>query len=296
MEWMESLSRTIDYIETNLTEALTTEDIASQVGISPFYLQRSFQMLTGYSLKEYIRNRRLYLAAKELKETDNKIIDIAYKHGYETPEAFTKAFSRFHQTTPSKVREGENYQPFYKISIRVSIVQEEDMEGKIVPMGKLQLIGFERKFSYENSYEEIPKFWDEYTQTYCQRIYQGLDAETEEEKAILENNVGEYAICLDTDPDSGCFRYLIAGRYVGGKVPETMKVLELEKGDWAVFDCFGPNPETLQQTNTRVFNEWIPDNMEYQTRAPYNIEWYDTMADMDNQQYHSAIWIPVEKK
>ena len=294
MEWYDELTKTIDYIEKNLNKDISINKISKHVGISSFYLQRSFQILTGYSIGEYIRNRRLYLAAKELKETDAKIIDVAYKYQYETPESFSKAFKRFHLTTPSNVKRGGKYKPFNKLKIKIIIEEEEDMKVKVTPMFPIKLIGFEKEFDFDNSYEMIPKFWDEICDKHCKRIYNGENPITPEEKAIVDNCIGEYAICLDGNGKK--FKYMIAGKYSGGEVPKSMKLIELEKGDWAVFDCIGPNPKTLQETNTKIFNEWIPNNNEYEVRANYNIEWYDCTGDQNSEDYHSAIWIPVKKK
>ena len=294
MEWLNSLQDSIEYIEKNITNDLEIEDIAKYVGISAFYLQRSFQIVTGYSLGEYIRNRKLYLAAAELSRSNLKIIDVAYKYGYETPEAFSKAFTRFHGATPSNVKKGSKYKSFQKIFFKITIEQGEEMDYKITPMFPIKLIGFEKEFNFETSYQEIPKYWDEICEKHCKRIYAGLDPETPEEKAIVDNCIGEYALCLDGNYKT--FKYMIAGRYTGGEIPKGMKLVELERGDWAVFDCYGPNPKTLQETNTKIFNEWIPNNKEYEVRENYNIEWYDCTTDMDDPKYHSAIWIPVRKK
>ena len=296
MEWLNSLQDAISYIEDNITNDIEIEDIARFVGISAFYLQRSFQIVTGYSLGEYIRNRKLYLAAAELSRNDSKVIDIAYKYGYETPEAFSKAFTRFHGITPSKVKNGEKYRPFQKMKFKIEIEQGEEMEVKITPMFPIKIIGFESEFNFETSYQEIPKYWDEICEKHCKRIYAGLDPVTPEEKAIVDNCIGEYALCMDGDADTRVFKYMIAGRYTGGEIPKGMKLVELDRGDWAVFDCYGPNPKTLQETNTRIFNEWIPNNKEYEVRENYSIEWYDCTDDMNNKKYHSAIWIPVKKK
>ena len=294
MELVNELEKTINYIEKNLLKNIKVTAIAKNVGISSFYLQRSFQILTGYSISEYIRNRRLFLAARELSSSKHKIIDIAYKYGYETPESFTKAFTKFHNNTPSAVKKGANYNSFNRIKVKIVIEQGEEMKVNITPKFSMKLIGFEKEFSFDNSYEMIPKFWDEICEKYCKRIYAGEKAETPEEKAIVDNCIGEYAICLDGDAKK--FKYMIAGRYTGGDVPKGMKLIELEQGDWAVFDCIGPNPKTLQSVNTQVFNEWLPNNEEYKIRANYNIEWYDCSGDMNDPEYHSAIWVPITKK
>ena len=294
MELVNDLKNTVDYIEEHLLENIDINKVSKKVCVSKFYLQRSFQILTGYSMGEYIRNRRLCLAARELSHSNNKVIDIAYKYGYETPESFTKAFTKFHGNTPSRVKRGGKYIPFNRIKIKITIEQGEDMNVKVTPMFPIKLIGFETEFSFENSYVEIPKYWDEICEKYCKRIYAGQDPLTPEEHAIVDNCIGEYALCMDGNQKT--FEYMIAGRYTGGEVPKGMKLIELERGDWAVFDCYGPNPKTLQETNTKIFNEWIPNNQEYEVRANYNIEWYDCTTDMDDENYHSAIWIPVKKK
>ena len=107
MEWIQSISEAINYIEENLTEELSVEQIAKEVHISPFYFQKGFSMLCGYTVSEYIRLRRLALAGSELISTDRKIIDIALKYGYDSPDSFTKAFTRFHGVTPTTVRKTE---------------------------------------------------------------------------------------------------------------------------------------------------------------------------------------------
>ena len=96
MEWVESISEALEYIEKNLDEELTPEIIAKQVRISPFYFQKGFSMLCGFTVGEYIRRRRLAQAAGELAATEEKVIDIALKYGYDSPDSFTKAFTRFH--------------------------------------------------------------------------------------------------------------------------------------------------------------------------------------------------------
>ena len=92
MEWLTSIRTAIDYMEEHLKDNISAQDVADQVCLSPFFLQRGFSLMTGYGIGEYIRNRRLYKAALDLKNTDDKVIDIAYDYCYETPESFTKAF------------------------------------------------------------------------------------------------------------------------------------------------------------------------------------------------------------
>ena len=97
MEWMALIGSSIQYMEAHIAEPLTVEEIARAVNVSPFYFQKGFAMLCGFTVSEYIRNRRLALAGSELAATDAKVIDLAMKYGYDSPDSFTKAFTRFHE-------------------------------------------------------------------------------------------------------------------------------------------------------------------------------------------------------
>ena len=121
MEWLTSIRTAIDYIEDHLSEDFSIQDVADQVNMSPFFLQKGFSLMTSCGIGEYIRNRRLYEAAVELKETDDKVIDIALRYGYETPESFSKAFSRFHNASPSQVRNGAPVHVFLPLTISLDI-------------------------------------------------------------------------------------------------------------------------------------------------------------------------------
>ncbi len=296
MEWLTSIRTAIDYIEEHLTEDLSIQDIADQVHMSPFFLQKGFSLMTSYGIGEYIRNRRLYEAAAELKETDEKVIDIAYRYGYETPESFAKAFSRFHNASPSQVRNGAAFSVFLPLTISLDVKGGNQMDYKITQMFSLKLIGFQRVFEMETSYKGIPEFWDEICEKYADHVYAGNEPANPYEKAIIDNCIGEYGVCID-DQGERKFRYLIAGRYAGGEVPDGMAVYEFPRGDWAVFNCLGPLPNAMQSVNTRIFKEWLPGNPEYELCGNANVEWYDCInGEKSDPDYHSAIWVPVRRK
>lgn len=106
---------------------------------------------------------------------------------------------------------------------------------------------------------------------------------------------GEFGICIDDTGKEKTFRYLIAGRYSGGEVPEGMTVVAFPDMDWVKFKCIGAMPGSLQSVNTRIFQEWLPKNQEYEIAMEANIEWY-SKGDTSASDYESAIWIPVKKK
>lgn len=104
MDWMEAICSAIRFIEEHITDELTVDAIAEHVNVSSFYFQKGFAMLCGFTISEYIRNRRLAIAGKDLAAGDEKIIDIALKYGCNLPDSFTKAFTRFHGVTPTAAR------------------------------------------------------------------------------------------------------------------------------------------------------------------------------------------------
>lgn len=300
MEWLTCIRKAIDYMEKHLEDNISAQDVAEQVFMSSFFFQKGFSMMTGYGLGEYIRNRRLYKAAVDLQKSDEKIIDIAFRYCYETPESFTKAFSRFHGVSPSQVREGAPVKAFLPLKVEITIHGGNQMDYKIKSMAGFKVIGFERVFDGETSYVEIPKFWDEIREKYAARVWSGESAAADVipanaiEKTIVDNNIGEYGVCVD-DIGDGKFRYIVAGLYKGGEVPEGMTLYELPDFDWAIFDCYGPCPKALQEVNTKIFKEWLPGNPDFEFPGRLNIEWYGE-EDPSASDYHSAVWIPVKKK
>ena len=162
MEWLACIRKSIGFIEAHLLDDIGAQDVARQVYVSPFLLQRGFSVVTGFGIAEYIRNRRLHLAAIDLVQSDEKVIDIAFRYGYETPESFAKAFSRFHGATPSQVRNGQAAaRSFLPLSVNIQIHGGNEMNYKIAPMFPFKLIGFPKVFGIEGAYREIPEFWDE---------------------------------------------------------------------------------------------------------------------------------------
>ena len=296
MEWLTAIRGAVAYMEDHLREEVSLEDVARAVHLSPFFLQRGFSLLTGWGIGEYLRNRRLYEAALDLQGTGEKVIDVALRYGYETPESFTKAFTRFHGATPTQVREGAAIRTFLPLTIQITIQGGNKMEPKITPLFPFKLIGFQKEFTYEEAYSEIPRFWNETCEKYANNVYAGNPPANPYEQALMDNCIGEYGVCID-DVGGGRFRYLIAGKYTGGPVPEGMVLYEFPRHEWAVFDCVGPCPQTLQSVNTRIFQEWLPGNPDYELSGNATVEWYDCInGEMTDPDYHSAIWVPVKRK
>ena len=285
MGWIEGIGEAINYIEDNITEELTIENIAKRAFVSPFYFQKGFPMLCGFSVGEYIRQRRLTLAGSELVSTGEKIIDIALKYGYDSPDSFTKAFTRFHGITPTAVRkDGAMIKSFAPLKIKFSLEGGYIMDYKIVEKDSFTVMGVSRVFKYDSATTEIPQFWTEHYQTGKGKFVCGM-----------------YGISIDESMGLDEFEYLIADNYNPSiEIPSGFVTKIIPKHTWAIFACKGAMPKSLQDVHRKIFSEWLPNCKDYEIAAGYNIEMYTNLADYpqgnQDENYYSEIWIPVKKK
>jgi len=280
-------------MEEHLLDDIEAEDVASAVHMSSFYLEKGFRILTGYSIGSYIRYRRLYCAALELcTDPEIKVIDLAAKYGYDTPDSFTKAFRRFHGVTPVQIRRDHaGFQAFLPLKITIQVQGGSNMDVTVERMKGFLVVGLSYPIPMDSGYETVPKLWNQFRKRYIDPP-RSEDALTE---AICRCDVGEFGICLEDSEPAGFFRYLIAGRYDGGPVPEGMELYPVPDMVWAKFRCLGPMPGALQAVNTRIFREWLPGNANYEIAAGLNVEWY-SKGDMTALDYKSEIWVPVARK
>jgi AraC family transcriptional regulator len=275
--WNEGITNAISYIEENLAGEIDIDAVAEKAYVSSFYFQKIFHVLCGMTVGEYIRKRRLTLAAQELCSTDIKVIDVALKYGYESPDSFARAFTKFHGISPSSAREqGSKLKSFAPLKIKLTLEGGTMLEYKIVEKEQFTVIGKSRRFNSETSYSEIPKFWQEHFKSDDSKILCGL-----------------YGICMDYDGKN--FDYIIADDYVPWKeIPKDFVTKVIPAGTWAVFPCRGALPEALQSVNTKIWSEWVPSCKAYKLAGNYNIELYAPLCDNPEEDY-SEIWIPVEK-
>ncbi|HEX3016334.1 MAG TPA: AraC family transcriptional regulator [Caproicibacter sp.] len=285
MGWVECIGEAISYIEDHITDELKIETVAKQVLLSPFYFQKGFTMLCGFTVGEYIRERRLTLAGSELVSTDRKIIDIALKYGYDSPDSFTKAFTRFHGVTPTAVRkDGAMFKSFAPLKIKLTLEGGYVMDYKIIEKASFTVMGASKTFKYDGAKTEIPKFWLELHQPGKERVVCGM-----------------YGISVDESMGSDEFEYLIADNYNPvAEVPEGFVTKVIPAYTWAVFACRGGMPQSLQDVNKKIFTEWLPNSKDYEIAAGYNVEMYSDPAEyskgLQDEKYYSEIWIPVKKK
>ena len=285
MEWMESIRKAISYIEENITEDLTIDDITKRAAISSFYFQKGFALLCGFTVSEYIRKRRLSLAGNDLINSNQKIIDIALKYGYDSPDSFTKAFTRFHGVTPTAVRKkGAMIKSYAPLKINFSLKGGYIMNYKIVNKDAFTVVGVSKVFKYENAVNDVPKFWEEFFKT-----------------GKNETICGMYGINMDQEMSGNEFEYMIADDYnKSSEIPEGFITKVIPKHTWAIFACVGPSSKMMPEINKKIFTEWLPNCKDYDIAEGYNIEMYTDVANYPNgiqdKNYYSEIWIPVKKK
>ena len=284
MEWMKLIGDSIQYIEERLDEDLTVDDIACHIGISPFYYQNGSTTLCGFTVVEYIRNRRLALARSEVLDSDRSILEIALKYGYDSPDSFSKAFARFHGSTPSSIRKSRaTLKSFAPLKIKVQLEGGYLMDYRMEKKGDFTVIGNGKRFAYGDAKDAIPHFWDEHYASGKGKVV-----------------CGEYGICLDEEKGTDSFEYLIADVYHGQEVPEGFTLRSIPAFTWAIFPCKGPMPRALQETNEKIFTEWLPNTREYEIAAGYCVERYGDPRKyplgMQDENYCCEIWIPVKKR
>ncbi|MBK5500426.1 effector binding domain-containing protein [Peribacillus sp. TH14] len=287
MGWVESIQKAINYMEEHLLDDLTIESISRQANASAFHFQRTFTILTDISVGEYVRRRRLTLAAQEISRTNCKIIDLAYKYGYDTPEAFSKAFRRQHGVSPSEARKYIGKLTFYeRLVIQVILKGEIPMKYNIIERDSFQVIGIKREFSLVNGENliGIPKLWDKVNSD-----------GTDDQLGKLNNGQikGLLGVCVDKRilEQNETMDYWIATEY-DGQVPEGYSSLTIPASKWVIFEVHGPMPDAIQEVWKRIFSEWFPTSG-YEHAGTFEMEVY-TDDDASNPDYYSEIWIPVK--
>jgi len=285
MDWLNAMNKAVEYLEANITEKLDVEKVAKIALSSPFHFQRMYHMITGVTIAEYVRRRRLTLAAQDILSGE-KIIDVAYKYGYETPEAFTKAFGKMHGISPTGVRApGANLKAYTKLSFHISIKGEKDMNYKIIDKESFIVVGKQTRITSEEegNFKQVPEFWEE-----CMK-----DGSYE----WIKSNAGELGVIgVSMDLQNfykGFFTYMIGVEEIKGTLPKGFVSATIPAATWAVFESVGPLPEATHDLIRRIFTEWMPSTG-YQHDCAPELEVYPE-GDMYSPNYRCEIWIPIQK-
>lgn len=287
---LENMNGALSYMEDNLTEEIDFKEAARIAMCSEFHFKRMFSFLAGVSLSEYIRRRRLTLAAFELNHSAIKIIDLAVKYGYNSPDSFTRAFQSLHGITPTVAREtGQTLKAYPRLTFQLTIKGGDVMNYRIEEKEAFRIVGLKKRVPiiFEGVNPEIAAMWG------------SLNTELIQELKSLSNVTPNGLISGSANFSEG--RMEEKGEldhYIGAattkECPDHLASLEVPASSWAVFEAVGPFPETLQQIWGRIYSEWFPSSHYEQLDGP-EILWNEN-KDVTSPNFRSEIWIPVSKK
>ncbi len=281
MEWIERLNEAIGYIEEHLTEEIDMEQLGRIACCSSYHFQRMFTYMAGVPLSEYIRRRKMSLAAVDLQGKDMKIIDAAYKYGYSSPTAFNRAFQSVHGIAPSALKkEGISVKSFPPITFKITVKGVEEMNYRIETKEAFRIVGVSVPLEkdIEKNFAVIPAKWGEIAANgTLQRLIGLMNADP---RGVLG-----VSTCNDTEP----WRYYIA--VSSSQAADGLEEYTVPGATWAVFPGSGTN-QSIQELERRIVTEWLPTSGYEYGNAP-DVEVY-LNPDPENAQFE--VWIPVVKR
>lgn len=295
MDTLERFNAALAYIETHLDGVIESKEISRITLYSAYQFQKIFTAMSGIPLSEYIRNRRLDRAAFDLQNTDKTVGDIALKYGYDSPTAFNRAFQRLHGIAPSRVRteKGLQLKAYPPMQFQICIKGATAMKYRIVEQKSFRLVGYKlptmRMKNFEQ-FKEIPKFWDEH---FANGNFAKLMSINLSEKHDNGRVDGVLGICVVPDIDSDALDYYIATAY-DGKAPEDMEEVIVPDCTYAVFECRGKIPFSVQDMTRRLYGEWLPNSGYEWANAPDIERYFD--GDPASEDYVCELWLPVRPK
>ena len=303
MDWIIGIQQAIDYIEDNLTETIDYEEVAKKCYSSSYHFQRVFSILCGFTLGEYIRNRRLTLAGRELATTNAKVIDVAMKYGYESPDSFAKAFQKFHDILPSQARNnGCNLKSFSRLVLKFSLEGGTTMNYKIETKPAMILLGYKKRFSgtpYDESRQHQEGNFFKTTRAH-QWMLKGISNDKMSDYCVLSNfddDGYDFYISVTTDAyeRENLYNSKVTGINFMHKfgfeeivIPErTYLVFETEKTKMPIPEYF--------EIRKQIAAEWL-SNAEYQIVNAPELAVYHWGITGGYNGRTIEIWIPIEKK
>lgn len=280
MEWVKRLNQSLKYIEEHLTDEINYEQLGRIACCSAYHYQRIFTYMAGITLAEYIRRRKMSVAAADLRSGE-KIIDVALKYGYNSPTAFNRAFRSFHGIPPSAVKkEGTNVKAFPPIVFSITVKGASEMNYRIEKKEAFRIVGISAPLdkNIENNFEVVPQLWQK----------SAADGTVEKLAAIMNKQpMGLLGVsaCNDTEQ----WRYFIA--VSSNRPADGFEEYTVPACTWAIFSGKGTN-RSIQELEQRIITEWLPYSGYEYANAP-DIEVYIS-PDPQNAEYE--VWIPVVKK
>ncbi|NPV93454.1 MAG: AraC family transcriptional regulator [Firmicutes bacterium] len=289
MDALKQMNVAMRYIEENLTEEIDFRQVARHAGCSEHHFRRMFSFLSGFTVSEYIRLRRLTRAALELQNYNIRIIDLAVKYGYDSPDSFTRAFQGFHGITPREARNlGASLKAVLPMTFQLTIKGGDPMDYRIEEKSAFQIVGIKKriKLIFEGVNPQMDSMW------------QSLTMEDLEELKALCSTEPAGILCVSAGFEERTVEGTELDQYIGvattKSAPERWSVLPVEASTWAVFTAVGYFPKSLQDTWARIYSEWFPTSGYESTGGPEML--WNESKDTSRPDYKSEIWIPVVKK
>jgi AraC family transcriptional regulator len=286
---LERMNEALAYVEENLAAEIDFKQIERLALCSEYHFRRMFSFLAGVTLSEYIRRRRLTLAALELVHSDVLVIDLALKYGYSSPDSFTRAFQGLHGVTPTEARNsGQPLKAYPRMTFQLTVKGGSEMNYRIEEKAGFRIVGLMKRVPliYEGVNPEIAAMWESLDETAIHTL------------KALSNVEPRGLLSASTNFSEGRLDGGELDHYVGVattlETPENLAGLEVPASTWAVFESVGPFPETLQNIWGRIYAEWFPSSGYEQARGP-EILWNEN-KDVDSLTFRSEIWIPVLKR
>ena len=282
MDWIDRLNEAVRYIEDNLTGEIEYEKLGQIACCSAYHFQRMFNYIAGVPLSEYIRRRKMSLAAVDIQGGEAKIIDVAAKYGYASPTAFNRAFQSVHGVSPSAVRgEGVPIKSFPPITVKVTVKGAEEMNYRIETRKAFRIVGksFPLSREIERNFAEVPQMW------------QGAVEDGTIEKIVsLMNGEPRGVLGVSVCTDGEEWRYYIAVSSAA-EIDDALEEYVVPGCTWAVFPGSGTG-KSIQELEGRIVTEWLPTSGYEFTNGP-DIEVYFE-PNPENTAYE--VWIPVRKR
>ena len=291
MDWLDKMNAAIEYIEAHLADDISYDRAAQIACCSTYHFQRMFSYITGVPLSEYIRRRRLTLAAIDLQSGDCKVIDTALKYSYESPEAFSRAFKALHGTSPVSARDiGVSLKAYPKITLSISIKGVTEMKYRIEDKKAFDLFGVELKTTVVDGqcYKDIPDF-------VMSCVEDGRAAALIADAGKKPNGIFDAGVTYDHNPN-GSMSYAIACYTPDTSVPSKYKVFHVPAATWAVFETGWKTEHDDAKVHDvwgRIYSEWFPSVNYEHAEAGFDLEMYYGDRDTDCS---CEIWVPVKKK
>lgn len=280
MDMLRGFNQALDYIENNLDGQIDLKEVAKRAYSSEYHFKRLFSLLSGITISDYIRRRRLTLAAVEIKSSDIKVIDAAVKYGYQSPDAFARAFQSFHGVTPSAARDyGQSLKTYPKMSFQLTIQGGVEMKYRIVEKEPFKIVGV--KYEVEMVDEELSPSYGHMMENISEEAMTNLASISVKKGYGMVHATANYS-----EDDTG---HATFNQYIGAfsdDRAEEYSALEIGTYKWVVFEAEG-DWEHIEETWMRIYTEWLPSTSYELDSGP------EILADKEDK---SEIWITVKDK